>query len=768
MRTQNISQPEILVITPYAHSECPISQYSMNLNSAIKERFNEAYNYRVCAVEPSATERNYPSEVKYVLDSQQKSDYKTLAAKINADDAISAVFIQHDFHLFGGDFGSYILVLMRALKKPVFVTFHAVYSSPEAKRSRIVKRIAKRSELIFCLSEHAIERLTTTYSIPERKLKYIPSGTHALKNKSKIDLKHKYGFEGRTVISTHGLIGPEKNLENALVSISHIVEEYPDVIYLIIGKTHPQIQASSGEQYREILMNKAITLGIQKNVFFINKFLEIPELLEILQMTDIYFHTSTNKDHAVSRTLINAVNGACPIIVSTSLFSSSLVSQEMGILVDTTNHHEVSLAILQVLNNETLCNKMSQRVLQKSIEIEWYNSAIKHCSYIHERLSSERLVYTLPDISLKHLLKLTHHFGVVQSSKMDQPNYSSGYSLDYNTIALVTACIDFEVRRDARSLMLIEKYLRFLGSCQKENGKFFMELDEVGNELKTDNTTDNEESNGRAIWALGTVISYRTILPKALVTRAELYLSFAIPTIAEMTSLRAKAFCIKGLFLFNLKHHNRQVNDLIISLGLVLVEKYGLMKEGDWRWFDRSFSKNDSILPESLLYVYLTSKRGIFKLVAQATFDFLLSQSCVHNFIRVIPIEERNDSTKEKTHFDEERPEDLSLLIQSTQLFHEIFKEKRYLNYMEIAFSWYLGNNRLHQMMYNPLTGGCYDGIHKSAIILDQGPASTINFLLARLSMEKSRRCVPVLQEQSSYKPQYTHYSTQPNMTINL
>lgn len=764
MRTESNSQTGILMITPYAHPDCTISHYSMNLISAIKDRFSDSFNMRVGAIEQESTERNFPSEVRYVFNSQQKSEYKRLAAKINADETINAVFVQHDFHLFGGDFGSYLLILMRALKKPVFVCFHSVFISPEAKRTRIVKRIAKRAEMIFCLTEFAFDQLSSRYSIPERKLKYIPSGTYTLKNKNKIDLKHKYGFEGRTVISTHGLICQNKNLEKALESISLVTDEYPDVMYLIIGKSHPESNEKENEDYRDKLMNHVLKLGLQKNVFFINKHLELPELLELLQMTDVYFYTSSGKSHSVSGTLINAVNGACPIVAASTAFSTSLVTEEMGKLISIEDTQAVSKALLQILNDEDLSSNMRKNVLQRSKENEWCNSALKHCSFFNSRLSTERLSYNLPDVSLKQLIHLTHNFGVVQSVRMDQAIYSSGYSLKHNAIALVTVCMNYEVGRDARSLILIEKYLRFIGTCQREDGTFAFQLDEVGNEYQNTDDHSLEESIGRVIWALGSVVANHKILPKVLVTRAELYMSFAIPTLAKLSCMRAKAYCIKGLYLFNSKYQNRQIKELIVSLGTSLVEEYGITKDGDWRWFDRTFSKSDCILPESLLYVYLTSSRGIFKLVAQATFDFLLSQHSMKELIEVIPW----DHKKENTSIHDIHPSEVASLIQTTQVFFEIFKEKRYQENMEIAFSWFLGNNHLHQMIYDPFTGGCHDSLGRSKINLNQGAESTVSYLMARLCLEKSRRHLPTVQEKSNYKPQYAQYAYQPIMTIHL
>ena len=768
MKTSQNSTKEILVISSYPSRECGIATYSKDLIDSLTDRLSNSFTMSVCALEKGLTNYNYPQEVKYILDSENKSEYRLLAQKINADDAICAVLIEHEFGLFGGDYGSYILILMRALKKPVLVTFHTVLPQPEAKRARIVKRIVKRAKLVTVMTNHSAQILQEEYAVPVNKINCIPHGTHAIEHKEKIALREKYGFEGRTIISTFGLISSNKNIETALYALPKVVLEHPDLLYLIIGKTHPEVMKNEGEIYRESLVSKVAELGLQKNVFFINKYLELTELLDLLQMTDTYLFTSKDRNQAVSGTFSYALSCGCPVIATAIPHAKELLSDDTGILIDFENPKQLSSAISMLLENDSLREQMSKNALHKSKISEWKNTAISYGLIFQPYISMDKLDYNLPELSLKHIKKLTHNFGILQFSKMNLPDHSSGYTLDDNARALIAICMDYDIRRDVRIFNMIDNYLRFIGTCQQDNGQFFNYIDEDGNKHPKNEHENLEDSNGRAIWALGTVISHQKILPKSIIAKAELYMSFALPGIKDILSPRAIAFCIKGLYLYNTTHNSRKIDDLILALGSVLLEKYADVKEKNWEWFENSMTYSNSILPESLIYVYLSSKKMIFKIVAKSTFDFLLSHIIVDGQIKVISNDGWLKKGKKRNMLGGEQPIDVAYTIQTLQLFSEIFKEEKYRENMEDAFGWFLGNNHLRQMIYNTQTGGCSDGLEKNTINLNQGAESTICYLMARLSMEKLRRGIPVLQEPAAKKRQFSYYPYEQNNNYQL
>jgi hypothetical protein len=339
---------------------------------------------------------------------------------------------------------------------------------------------------------------------------------------------------------------------------------------------------------------------------------------------------------------------------------------------------------------------------------------------------------------------MTHTFGVVQFCKINTPDYSSGYTLDDNARALIAVCMNQERERTNGNIILIAKYLHFIDLCQKESGRFFNYLDSNGFEHEQNSRENLQDSNGRAILALATVVFYRTILPETIYFQAELLLKKAIPTIEKMDSPRAIAFCIKGLYFYSFQSNSVAISDLIFQLGSNLSKKYYNEKDEGWEWFEDSLTYGNSILPEALLYADLSSKNSHFRAIAKKTFDFLLNHLFMDGTIKVIT----NNGWLQKGEIRKmdggEQPIDVAYTIQSLQLFHLVFREEHYKEKMETAFSWFLGNNHLKQMLYNPKTTGCHDGLEKYNINLNQGAESTICYIIARLCMEKTRNYEPV------------------------
>lgn len=327
--------------------------------------------------------------------------------------------------------------------------------------------------------------------------------------------------------------------------------------------------------------------------------------------------------------------------------------------------------------------------------------------------------------------------------------------------------MDYELHRNNQNFILLDKYLRFVARCQLENGQFINYLDEAGNNHSQNYTTNLEDSNGRAIWALGTVISCQQFLPASFVVKAEMLFSFALPTISGFRSPRAIAFAIKGLYFFNLTHQSSHVRSLINKLADRLVERYFDSKSNDWLWFEDYMTYSNSILPEALLYAFLTTKKENYKTISRRTFDFLISHIFVDNQIKVISNRGWLKKGEKSLFRGGEQPIDVSYTIQSLMLFYEVFGDHYYRELMNTAFSWFLGNNHLQEIIYNPTTGGCFDGLESFNVNLNQGAESSICYLIARLCMEKIRRGEPYIRSEKSYKKSRLHNPFQEQFAFN-
>jgi glycosyltransferase involved in cell wall biosynthesis len=263
--------PEILFITSYPPRECGIATYTQDLKNAIQEKFGSTFSLKVCALEASESNYAYSEEVKYKLNTAIQEQYADLTLKINADKNIAMIFLQHEFGLFGGDYGDYLLKFMKHLKCPITTTFHTVLPTPNEKLKKVVRKIADYSDYLVVMTAISKSILMTDYGIAERKISVISHGTHLVASFENGIRKTKNQFSDRIVLSTFGLLNEGKSIETALDALPKIIENFPNVIYLIIGKTHPEVAKREGEKYRNFLYNKVHDLHLENNVRFINK-----------------------------------------------------------------------------------------------------------------------------------------------------------------------------------------------------------------------------------------------------------------------------------------------------------------------------------------------------------------------------------------------------------------------------------------------------------------------------------------------------------------
>lgn len=730
--------PEILFMTSYPNRECGIATFSQDLIHAVKSKFGGTYSLKVCALEGKDREYNYPEEVKYILQTSDLIRYFDMAQKINDDDKIKLVIVEHEFGLFSGECGDYYIQLLSKITKPVITTFHTVLPNPDVKRKNDVQSIVNQSACIIVMTETSSEILQSEYDAPADKIQVIHHGTHLVKGSNSLDKDEKYKFEGRFVMSTFGLLSSGKCIETALDALPAIIEKFPDVLYLIIGKTHPNVVAEQGEIYRESLKDKIASLKLQKHVQFIDEYLPLDELLAYLQRTNIYLFTSKDPFQAVSGTFAYAMASGCPIISTPIPHAKEMLKDGAGLIVDFGSPKQLSDAVLRLLYDPILVQQMSLNALHKIAPTSWENSAIAHQDLIsrHIKSNAPKVHFDFPEISLEHVRRLTRETGMIQFSKIAVPDLSSGFTLDDNARALIAVAKHFQTTRDENDLRLIEIYLDFILFCQQEDGTFMNYVDSDGTYFDKNKEENLEDSNGRAIWALGEFSSYASLFGHYYINRAEKALEKAMPNIPNLTSPRAMAFAIKGLYHYNIKNNNRVIEHLITTLADDLVSKYRGISDSKWNWFEDSLTYANSVLPEALLYAYLATGNTLFGKIAILSFDFLLSVIYKNDQIKVVSNQGWHSKGKEPNNFGEQ-PIDVAYTVMTLGLFYDTFREKSYLKKMKIAFEWFLGKNHLHQIIYNPCTGGCYDGLEEHHVNLNQGAESTVSYLMARMTVEK-------------------------------
>lgn len=732
--------PQILFVTSYPPRECGIATYSQDLVKALDDKFENSFKIKICALENENEQQyKYPKEVKYILNTQYSTAFKSLSNIINLDDKIEMVIVQHEFGFFA-DCKDCFTEFLSDVQKQKIIVFHTVLPNANEDFKKHVNEIISLTDSLIVMTERSAEILRTEYNVPNEKISVIAHGTHLVPHADKYELKEKYGIGNRKVLSTFGLLGPGKSIETTLDALTDVVKTKPDILFLIIGKTHPGIAKKHGEVYREMLEEKVRELKLENNVRFINKYVNLDELLDYLQLTDIYLFTSKDPNQAVSGTFSYAASCGCAIISTPIPHAKEFLSGECGIIIDFENSAQLGQAINKLLFDVQLRNTIRGNALHKIVPTSWENAAVAHAMLFEKLGRKISLQYKKPEFNLNHIKKLTTNFGMIQFSKINAPDRESGYTIDDNARALIAVCQHFEVTRDMSNLSLISRYLDFIGFCQQGDGTFLNYVDYkkvfTGQNLEC----NLEDSNGRAIWALGYVISISHLLPAEVQHKAENIIEKTMLNIETVYSTRAMAFIIKGLYLYNQYNDSKAVRLLIKKLADRLTQMYLHEAAPEWQWFESYLTYANSILPEALLLAYIETKEETYCEVAKKTFDFLLSQTFNENEeIKVISNRSWHVKGGEKAIFGEQ-PIDVAYTIIALNLFYSQFKDESYLSKMENAFEWFLGRNHLNQIIYNPCTGGCFDGLEETNVNLNQGAESTVSYLLARLCMEKNVR----------------------------
>jgi len=533
--------------------------------------------------------------------------------------------------------------------------------------------------------------------------------------------------------------------------LPEVVKVFPDFVYIIFGATHPDVLRDEGESYRNFLIEKVYNLGLYDHVKFYNRYFPLNELLHSLKATDIYISTSLEPRQAVSGTLSYALGMGRPVISTAFAQAREVVTDEVGIVVDFRNSQAYADAILQLLDNEELRLQLGKNAYFRTRNMTWPNVALQYAKVFSEHATSLTGIIEqkrLPRVKLDHLIHLTDSFGIVQFAKLNRRDVLSGYSLDDNASALTVAVLYWgklgaptqnpsTARAKRQLLRLINTYLDFIGFVQKPDGHF-------QNFVKGNRTLDDirnrqanlEETNARAIYALALTATGGS-LPKAIRQKALNLLQRRMRSGISFDSPRAIARCIKALCILvdgKVQIEGIDLKGTLRSHCDRLVELYQAASHADWQWFESYLTYSNGVMPEALLLGYCATMDERYLTIGKATLDFLIKESFVNGIYMPIGQDGWYHRNGKHYHFDQQ-PEEVRSMVHALSASYAVTGDEKYSRLMYRAFYWFLGDNSLNQVVYDRTTGGCYDGVGRTTINLNQGAESTISYLLARLDL---------------------------------
>ena len=710
--------------------ECGIATFTKSLTDAT-EQISSKIKTKILAINKNGTNiYNYQKKVSYGLSDSEINDYIETAKKINLSKTIKLVNIQHEFGIFGGQYGEYLLAFLEVLKKPVVITFHSILPNPEEKRKKIVQAISQKVKEIVVMTPIAVKILQDDYQIKSR-ISVIPHGAPPVQLETQEKEKRNLGLRDKIILSSFGLISPGKGYEQVIESLPEVIKKFPNLIYLIVGETHPVIRKKYGEDYRNSLEKKVRSLGLQNHVKFYNKYLSLSEIIKYLKASDIYISSSLDPNQITSGTLSYAAGCGRAIISTPFLHAKDFLTNKHGLLAEFNNPGSFQKAIKFLLENPEKKKQMEIHTYHHTRHTTWPNIALAYNRLFKRYIKVKDPYMTrLPKINLSHLITMTDKFGIIQFAHQSKPDIESGYTLDDNARALLVCTMHYEKFKEYRHLPLIKTYLNYIQYVQAKDGKLYNYVDKH----KKINSEDwSKDAQGRALWALGYLISSSSI-PTDFKRQAENIFLKSLPSTSEMESPRSIAFTIKGLYFYNKEKNSQQIKENIKKLSDQLQSFYKSNSHKEWQWFEPFLTYANSKLPEALLYAYISTKDKTYLETALESLNFLISKTFKNSVF--IPIGQKGWYIKDnqRAYYDQQ-PIEAAYTTQTLILAHKITNEEKYRSHAIDTFQWFIGKNSLNQVIYNTTTGGCYDGLGKNTINLNQGAESTLSYLIARLSL---------------------------------
>lgn len=673
---------------------------------------------------------NYDNNVVGQITAGDIEDYVAAANKINENNKIKLVHIQHEFGIFGGENGNHLIPFFQVIKKPIIVTFHSVIPGPSGNLKHTIQFITKIAKAVIVMNELSKEIIRRDYGVEKSKIFVIPHGIPDVTFNNSEEEKKKLGLEGKTVLLTFGFLSRGKGMEYVIRALPSIVRRFPNTLYLIIGETHPMVRKIEGESYRNFLKREIVRLKLKNYVKFYNKYLTHTEIIPYLKATDIYLSPSIDMKQSVSGTLSIALGCGRPVLSTKSSYAKYLITPGRGILIKPKNSKAVAKTVLALLADTASRKKMAHTAYIETRHMTWVNVALAHFNLYQKYVNLTR-EEKLPPIILNHMKNLTAAFGITQFAKHTKPDKRYGYSIDDNATAMIVATKHWIHSNDKETFELLQTYLRFIKFVQRNNGRFvnFVTSKKVIKEINI-----SEDASGRALWALGYLLAQHSI-PLDIRSQAEKIFRKAIPIIKNIKSPRAIAFIMLGLYFYR-QVYPSQYKSIFKKLADTQINLFLKIASKDWLWFENFFTYSNSKLPESLFYAYLITGSKIYLDIAEKSLKFLMGIAFEKEYFSPIGQKGWYFRFKKRAYFDQQ-PEETSSMVQTLVLAYQITKKKVYKKRALQAFQWFLGKNHLNQMVYNEATGGCYDGLGEYSLNINQGAESTISYLLARLAIEE-------------------------------
>lgn len=734
----------------YVPRLCGIATFTRDLCESVSAAAPEMECY-AGAVNDRVDGYEYPSRVRFELLEKDIDSYRRAADYLNFNNA-DVLCVQHEFGIYGGTAGSHLLALLKEVRMPVVTTLHTLLQEPDAAQRTVMKEISLRSDRLVVMAHKGAEILRENYEVPVAKIRVIPHGIPDVPLVDSSSAKKQFGVEGRTVLLTFGLIGPGKGIEHAIQALPEIVQRHPEVVYVILGATHPHLLAHEGERYRHGLEWLAEEQGVKDHVIFDNRYVSPEDLREFISATDVYLTPYLNREQITSGTMAQ-VFGAGRAVVSTPYrHAQELLKEGRGMLVPFERPGAIAAAVCEFLERPGFIQRTQQAAWQAGREMIWPAVAQQYLETFRQVCSENRVPARtafagwtagnkkeLPAFKLDHVTRMTDSTGIFQHAIHTVPDFHHGYCTDDNARAFILCCLlDNLVGENLGGLSTT--YLAFLAAAlNRDTGGFrnFMSFDRRWLEAE-----GSEDSHGRALWALGTGTAHaRHHGQRSLCARL---FEAGLARVDTFTSPRAWAFTLLGI-----DEYMRTSPGSCVAPGAREVLMHDLVRlwkrcaTADWQWFEPGATYDNARLSQALLLSSHALNDGEALEIGLRSLRWLVSiQKAANGCFR--PIGSNGFCVRDgaRAHFDQQPVEAQAMISACLSAYH-LTADPAWSREARRAFEWFLGRNDLALPLYDPITGGCADGLHPDRLNENQGAESTLAFHLALAEMTAAQHPLP-------------------------
>ncbi len=739
----------LAIVSSYPPRKCGIASFAKHLHDAIVT--GGEVQGLVVAMDDAEEGYHYPPEVRFEMQASDLPDYELATDYLNINQ-IDVVSVQHEYGLFGARAGENIVSLVKHTRMPVITTLHTVLDDPAKEQRAVMKELLKHSDRLVVMSQRAQHILMTKYGAAKEKLAIIPHGIPDMPFVDPSFYKDRFGFQGRQVLMTFGLLGPGKGLEVVIEALPAIVKEHPEALYVIVGAIHPHVEKREGQDYIHNLQRLAERLGVARNVVFHTRYVSQEELCAYLGAADIYVTPYPNRQQICSGTLTYAMGAGKAVVSTPFYYAEEMLADGRGKFFEFNNKQSLADAVTNLWKNPQEMDAMRKAAYLHTRESVWekVGKAYRDLAQdvLEQRISSPRAMVApttslpraanLPEVRISHLITMSDDTGLIQHAAYSIPNRWHGYCTDDNARGLAAAMLHWELTEDDVLLPQAMRYLGFLHHAYDPGAKRFHNFMRYDRQWG-DNDQFSEDALGRSLWGLGLVV--RAAPNEGMRSLATRLFGDALAGAEQLKSPRGWAFVLLGIQAYLRRYSGdafaRRTREILAGR---LYEGFRKNRGPDWPWSEATVTYDNGALPHALLLCGQSMPdEGMLKQGLESLEWLLKIQTDEQGRITLIGNQGWYPRGGVPAKFDQQPVDAMDLVLACCQAFR-ITKEERWWQQAIRCFEWFLGRNIIHAQLYDAATGGCCDGLHSNGPNLNQGAESTLAWLISLMMLHKVQR----------------------------